>query len=203
MHFPSILISISFVFLQIISKGSCGKCFVQFAFGSRMFNTFAIDTHEPSIVRFALRLCSLFDWLCLKFWFNSDVYLSSWEWELLFERLRQIGKCGWLDFALCLVLTYVVYRSVFILGYKTLMKLINEPRSSEVDLQTDFECIFLFSNSTLIECEIINETKVVRVCIIWAKGLVSKETAGLCRQARSGETFSLLSTFITVNFKQP
>ena len=43
MHFPSILISISFVFLQIISKGSCGKCFVQFAFGSRMFNTFAID----------------------------------------------------------------------------------------------------------------------------------------------------------------
>lgn len=65
MHFPSILISISFVFLQIISKGSCGKCFVQFAFGSRMFNTFAIDTHEPSIVRFALRFNMLVVWLTL------------------------------------------------------------------------------------------------------------------------------------------
>lgn len=75
--------------------------------------------------------------------------------------------------------TYVVYRSV-LLGYKTLMKLINEPRSPEVDLLTDFGCIFLFSNSSLIECEIIDETKVI--CIS-KTGLVSKETAGLCRHA--------------------
>lgn len=117
MHFPSILISISFVFLQIISKGSCGKCFVQFAFGSRMFNTFAIDTHEPSIVRFALRFNMLVVWLTLlKILIQQRCLLSSWAWELLFERPRQIWKCGWLDFALCLVFTYAIYRSVFILG---------------------------------------------------------------------------------------
>ena len=157
MYFPSILISISCVFLQIISKGSCGKCFVQFAFGlSDMTFVMHLMNHIHCALSFEVMLVA---WLILlKILIQQRCLLSSWAWELLFERPRQIWKCGWIDLLYVWLFTYVIYRITNVARLPN-VKLIN--RLARL-CRGWFGRIFLFpNNSSFIESEIINGTKVI------------------------------------------